>query len=167
MFDTRLRTVLDRAILPTGWAAVGAMLLATAFVRWFRSGTGSRFRGLDLADNIRNGVLSPSWGVWVALAVYSIVGVGGIYIADRDDSSPMRRRRSTRDRRERARDVRDARRSGNPDLQLGGRTYHGRRGVSALMRPVRRPVRHHQGELTCLTPATLVSTHSTPTPGSA
>ena len=81
MPTAELRTVVERAILPTGWAVTGVMLLATAFVRWFRSGPGSRFRGLDLADNIRSGVLSPSWGIWVALAVYSIVGVGGIYIA--------------------------------------------------------------------------------------
>lgn len=68
-------------ILPTGWVAAGVMLLATAFVRWFRTGPGSRFTGLDLADNIRSGVLSPSWGVWVAVAVYSIVGIGGVFIA--------------------------------------------------------------------------------------
>lgn len=73
--------MLHRAVLPSGWVAAGVLLLATAFVRWFRTGPGSRFRGLDLADNIRSGVLSPSWGIWVAVAVYTIVGVGGVYIA--------------------------------------------------------------------------------------
>lgn len=70
-----------RIALASGWVATGLMLLATAFVRWFRTGPGSRFRGLDLADNIRSGVLSPSWGIWVALGLYSIVGIGGIYVA--------------------------------------------------------------------------------------
>ncbi len=79
--SNRLPPIVGRVIVPTGWVATGVMLLATAFVRWFRTGPGSRFRGLDLADSIRSGVLSPSWGVWVALAVYSIVGVGGVYIA--------------------------------------------------------------------------------------
>lgn len=81
MTSSRPPAIIARAIVPTGWVASGALLLASAFVRWFRTGPGSRFRGLDLADNIRSGVLSPSWGTWVALAVYSIVGVGGVYIA--------------------------------------------------------------------------------------
>ena len=68
-------------VVPTGWVVIGVMLTATAFIRWFRSGPGSRFTGIDLADNVRSGILSPSWGIWVALGLYSIVGGGGVFIA--------------------------------------------------------------------------------------
>jgi hypothetical protein len=57
------------------------MLLATSGTRWFRSGVGSQFGGLELADNIRSGVLAPSWGVWVAVCIYGVVGTGGFLIA--------------------------------------------------------------------------------------
>lgn len=68
-------------VIAVGWVLAGVMLLVTSVTRWFRSGIGSQFGGLELADNIRSGVLSPSWGVWVALCIYSLVGVGGLLIA--------------------------------------------------------------------------------------
>ncbi|MFK7916663.1 MAG: hypothetical protein AB8G14_01180 [Ilumatobacter sp.] len=67
--------------IPAGWVVAGVLLLSTAVTRWFRSGPGSRFGGLELADSIRSGVVSPSWGVWVAAAVYILVGLGGVFIA--------------------------------------------------------------------------------------
>ncbi len=67
--------------IPAAWVACGAGLLSTSVTRWFRRGPGSRFAGLELADSIRSGVLSPSWGVWVAAGVYALVGLGGGFIA--------------------------------------------------------------------------------------
>ncbi len=67
--------------VPLGWVGSGTALLSTAGTRWFRRGPGSRFGGLELADSIRSGVLSPSWGIWAAAAVYSLVGLGGGFIA--------------------------------------------------------------------------------------
>lgn len=68
-------------VIPAGWVLAGVLLLSTSVTRWFRSGPGSRFAGLELADSIRSGVVSPSWGVWVAAAVYVLVGLGGGFIA--------------------------------------------------------------------------------------
>ncbi|MEP1122899.1 MAG: hypothetical protein ABJH68_03295 [Ilumatobacter sp.] len=67
--------------VPVAWVVCGVALLSTSMTRWFRRGPGSRFAGLELADNIRSGVLSPSWGVWVAAGVYALVGLGGGFIA--------------------------------------------------------------------------------------
>ncbi len=64
-----------------GWVVAGVALLSTSSTRWFRRGPGSRFGGLELADSIRSGVLSPSWGVWVAAAVYALFALGGGFIA--------------------------------------------------------------------------------------
>lgn len=78
---TARRRVVSRHLVTAGWVVSGAMLLSSATRRWVEQGPGSRFAGLELADNIRSGVLSPSWGVWVALALYSIIGLGGVFIA--------------------------------------------------------------------------------------
>ncbi len=67
--------------VPAGWVIAGTALLSTSVTRWFRRGPGARFGGLELADSIRSGVLSPSWGVWVAAAVYSLFALGGGFIA--------------------------------------------------------------------------------------
>ena len=68
-------------VVPFLWVAAGVLLLSSSMTRWFRTGPGSTFRGLELADNIRSGSLSPSWGVWVSLAVYVVIGFGGAFIA--------------------------------------------------------------------------------------
>jgi hypothetical protein len=68
-------------VVPAGWVLVGLMMLSTAVLRWVSSGPGSRFGGLELADNLRTGALSPDWGGWVALVFYSIVAFGGVLIA--------------------------------------------------------------------------------------
>jgi hypothetical protein len=68
-------------LVPAGWVLAGVMMLSTAVVRWVSSGPGSRFAGLELADNLRTGALSPDWGGWVALAFYSMIGIGGLLIA--------------------------------------------------------------------------------------
>ena len=67
--------------MPVGWVIAGVSLLATSVTRWFRRGPGSRFGGLELADSIRSGALSPSWGVWVAAGVYALIALGGGFIA--------------------------------------------------------------------------------------
>lgn len=74
--------------VPAGWVVTGVALLSTSATRWFQRGPGSRFGGLELADSIRSGVLSPSWGVWVAAAVYALVGLGGGFIATAVVSHP-------------------------------------------------------------------------------
>lgn len=79
--DAPRRPALLAVGVPSAWVVAGVALLTTAVMRWFRRGPGSRFRGLELADSIRSGVLSPSWGVWVAAGVYTLVGVGGVFIA--------------------------------------------------------------------------------------
>ena len=68
-------------LVVAGWTIVGLMFLATSQVRWVESGPGSTFGGLELADNLRNGVLVPDWGDWVALGLYSIIGLGGVFVA--------------------------------------------------------------------------------------
>lgn len=67
--------------VPSAWVVAGVALLTTSATRWFRRGPGSRSGGLELADSIRSGVLSPSWGVWVAAGVYTLIGIGGGFIA--------------------------------------------------------------------------------------
>ena len=74
--------------VPAGWVVAGVALLSTSATRWFRRGPGSRFGGLEMADSIRSGVLSPSWGVWVAVGVYALVGLGGGFIATAAVSHP-------------------------------------------------------------------------------
>ena len=74
--------------VPAGWVVAGVALLSTSATRWFQRGPGSRFGGLELADSIRSGVLSPSWGVWVAAGVYSLVALGGGFIATAVVSHP-------------------------------------------------------------------------------
>ena len=74
--------------VPAGWVVAGVALLSTSATRWFRRGPGSRFGGLELADSIRSGVLSPSWGVWVAAGVYALVALGGGFIATAAASHP-------------------------------------------------------------------------------
>ena len=74
--------------VPAGWVIAGVGLLSTSGTRWFRRGPGSRFGGLELADTIRSGALSPSWGVWVAAGVYTLVGLGGGFIATAAVSHP-------------------------------------------------------------------------------
>jgi len=82
VLTTRRAAATYRAIaVPIGWVVAGGLLLGSGFVRWIADGPGSRFGGLELADNLRNGVLSPSWGVWVTVSVYSIVGIGGLLVA--------------------------------------------------------------------------------------
>ncbi len=70
-----------RIAVPVGWILAGVLLLSTAAARWVQKGPGARLGGLELADNLRTGVISPSWGIWVAVIVYSIVGAGGALIA--------------------------------------------------------------------------------------
>ncbi len=72
---------ITRHVVTGVWVVAGAMLLSSAMLRWTESGIGSQLGGLELADNIRAGVLSPSWGVWVAVALYSIIACGGGCIA--------------------------------------------------------------------------------------
>lgn len=79
--DLARRSTLFAVGVPSAWVVAGAALLTTSVTRWFRRGPGSRFGGLELADSIRSGVLSPSWGVWVAAGVYTLVGLGGGFIA--------------------------------------------------------------------------------------
>ena len=57
------------------------LVITTAEVRWVRTGNGSSFTGLDLADSLRGGVLSPSWGRWAGAAIYATVAAGGILLA--------------------------------------------------------------------------------------
>lgn len=77
----RHRPVVAVLAVPAGWVVAGTMLLSTSVLRWVDRGPGSRFGGLELADNLRTGALSPSWGGWVALTFYCVIGIGGAFIA--------------------------------------------------------------------------------------
>jgi hypothetical protein len=79
--DDGRRSRVAGLLVVAGWVVAGVMMLSTSTVRWVSSGPGSRFGGLELADNLRTGALSSDWGSWVALAFYSIVGIGGLLIA--------------------------------------------------------------------------------------
>ena len=83
------RAVVQRMVVPAGWVLAGALLLGAGGVRWISTGPGSQFGGLELADSLRTGVFSPDWGVWVAVSVYSIVGVGGGLIATAMLTNPI------------------------------------------------------------------------------
>lgn len=62
-------------------ASAGAALLAGAVTPWLRSGQGHTLRGLDLADQLLGGQLSPSWGRTVGLALYACVTLGALLLA--------------------------------------------------------------------------------------
>ena len=87
--DLPRRSAWLAAGVPAGWVLAGGALLSTSATRWFRRGPGAGFGGLELADRIRSGVLSPSWGVWVAAAVYVLVGLGGGFIATARVTHPV------------------------------------------------------------------------------
>lgn len=63
------------------------MLVGAGWVRWVRHGNGSSFTGLDLADELRHGVVTPSWGPAAGAAIYAVVAVGAASAA----SIPVRR----------------------------------------------------------------------------
>ncbi len=69
-------------------AGAGAALLAGAVLPWLRTGQGHTLKGLDLADQLLGGRLSPSWGPTVGLALYICVGFGGLLIASSAIRSP-------------------------------------------------------------------------------
>lgn len=62
-------------------AAAGVALLSGAVAPWLRTGPGHTLRGLDLADQLLAGQLSPSWGRTVGLALYVCVGAGALLVA--------------------------------------------------------------------------------------
>ncbi len=71
--DTIVVSILD--------AAVGVALLAGAVTPWLRTGQGHTLTGLDLADQLLGGQLSPSWGRTVGLALYACVAAGALFLA--------------------------------------------------------------------------------------
>lgn len=63
------------------------LLVGAGWVRWVRQGNGSSFTGLDLADELRHGVVTPDWGPAAGVAIYVVVAVGAASAA----SIPVRR----------------------------------------------------------------------------
>jgi hypothetical protein len=56
--------------------AAGALMLSTGFVPWVRRGSGSSFAGIELADVLRNGTVTPSWGWAAGGAIYGCLAIG-------------------------------------------------------------------------------------------
>jgi len=62
-------------------ATAGVALLVGAVTPWLRTGQGHTLTGLDLADQLLGGRLTPSWGRTAGLALYVCVAAGALLLA--------------------------------------------------------------------------------------